>query len=83
MYRFLGENIRPSPAVPRVKGKTILSFVVREDGHLGDYKIEQSLDKSFDDEVVRVVKRMDGLWEAGTLRGRKISVRYRLPVNFE
>lgn len=83
MYRFLGENIRPSPAVPKLKGKVILSFVVREDGHLGDYNIEQSLDKSFDDEVVRVVKRMDGLWEAGTLRGRKISVRYRLPVNFE
>ncbi|GLU56264.1 energy transducer TonB [Dyadobacter frigoris] len=83
MYQFLGENIRPSPAVPRAKGKTILSFVVREDGHLGDYKIEQSLGKSFDDEVVRVVKRMDGLWEAGTQRGRKISVRYRLPVNFE
>lgn len=83
MYQFLGENIRPSPAVPRARGKVILSFVVREDGHLGDYKIEQSLDKSFDDEVVRVVKRMDGLWEPGAQRGRKISVRYRLPVNFE
>ncbi|MBE9465776.1 energy transducer TonB [Dyadobacter subterraneus] len=83
MFQFLGENLRPAQAVPIAKGKVILSFVVREDGHLGDYKIEQSLGKSFDDEVIRVVKRMDGQWEAGMLRGRKISVRYRLPVNFE
>jgi TonB family protein len=83
MFKFLGENLSISPGSPSTKGKVIISFLVHEDGHLGDYKIEQSLSKTYDDEALRVVKRMDGLWEAATQKGQKINFRYRLPLNFE
>jgi hypothetical protein len=74
MYKFLGENLRLPVGAPKARGRVVLSFVVQEDGHLGALKIEQSLSASVDN---------DGRWEPGTLGGRKISVRYRLPVNFE
>lgn len=85
MYKFLGANISyPSDASKnRVTGKVIVSFVVGEDGGLSDYKIEQGVLKSLDNEAMRVIKKMNGLWEPGTQKGRKISVRYKLPINFD
>jgi len=83
MFQFLGQNLNIFPGSSRMKGKVVVSFVVREDGHLDDYKIEQSLSGSIDNEALRVVKKMDGQWEAGSQKGKPISMRYRLPINFE
>jgi len=83
MFQFLGQNLNIFPGSSRTKGKVVVSFVVREDGHLDDYKIEQSLSGSIDNEALRVVKKMDGQWEAGSQKGKPISMRYRLPINFE
>lgn len=84
-YKFLGTNIRyPMDAARRgVKGRVHLSFVVCEDGSLCDYKVEKSAGREFDVEALRVVKKMNGLWEPGAIRGKNVKVKYNLPINFQ
>ncbi|WP_149241100.1 energy transducer TonB [Dyadobacter sp. 32] len=85
MYRFLAQNIQyPSNASKsRISGRVMLSFVVCEDGSLCDYKVEKGRGFGLDDEALRVVKKMNGLWEPGRVRGKKVRVKYNLPVNFQ
>lgn len=84
-YKFLGENIKyPMDALSRgVKGRVMLSFVVCEDGSLCDYKVENGLGFGLDDEALRVVKKMSGMWEPGAMRGKLVRVKYNLPINFQ
>lgn len=84
-YKFLGTNIRfPGEAArQRRNGRVFLSFVVCEDGSLCDYKVEKSAGRDFDSEALRVVKRSNGMWEPGAIRGSKVRVKYNLPINFE
>lgn len=84
-YRFLGENIRyPVEASRRgVSGRVYLSFVVCEDGSMCDYKVISGAGFGLDDEALRVVKEMNGMWEPGVLRGKVVRVKYNLPINFE
>ncbi|TLU97925.1 energy transducer TonB [Dyadobacter luticola] len=84
-YKFLGTNIRfPIEAARRgVTGRVKLSFVVREDGSLSNYKIENRLGFGLEEEAIRVVKKMDGMWEPGVLRGKKVNVKYYVPINFQ
>jgi len=85
MYQFLGQNISyPTYAAKAgVRGKVYLSFVVCEDGSLCDYEVVKGLESSIDNEAVRVVKKMSGKWTPGLERGRKVRVKYYLPVNFQ
>ncbi|MCF2490566.1 energy transducer TonB [Dyadobacter sp. CY347] len=85
MYRFLGENIRyPTDASQKgVTGRVYLSFVVCEDGSMCDYKVESGVGFGLDDEALRVVKKMSGMWEPGMMRGKVVRVRYNLPINFQ
>ena len=84
LYQFLGQNIRyPAEASRRgISGRVRLSFTVCEDGSLCDYKVEKGVIQDIDEEALRVVKKMNGKWEPGELRGQKVKVRYNLPVNF-
>ncbi|SKC10951.1 energy transducer TonB [Dyadobacter psychrophilus] len=84
-YRFLGENIvYPSEASRRgVSGRVFLSFVVCEDGSMCDYKVLKGVGFGIDEEALRVVKKMSGMWDPGVLRGKIVPVKYNLPVNFQ
>ncbi|WP_159475565.1 TonB family protein [Dyadobacter sp. 3J3] len=84
LFQFLGTNIQyPYQAsLHKITGRVVVSFVILEDGTLTDYKIEKSVEKSLDEEALRVVKKSSGMWEAGTMRGDKVKIRYTLPINF-
>ena len=84
-YKFLGENIRyPVEASRRgVMGRVMLSFTVCEDGSMCDYKVEKGVGFGLNEEALRVVKKMDGLWQPGSLRGKVVPVKYDLPINFQ
>ncbi|KQS25424.1 energy transducer TonB [Dyadobacter sp. Leaf189] len=84
-YRFLGMNIKyPTEASRRgVTGRVQLSFVVCEDGSLCEYKVEKSAGFGLDEEALRVVKKMDGHWVPGEMRGKPVRVRYNVPINFQ
>lgn len=82
--QFLMQNLRyPIDAQrARAQGKVLVSFVVCTDGTLCDYEVVKRVNPSLDQEAVRVVKAMSGQWKPGVQRGRKVRVKYSLPVNF-
>jgi len=82
--QFLSSNLRYPVTAQKanVSGKVYLSFVVCTDGTLCDYEVLKSVHPDLDDEAVRVVKRMSGKWIPGFQRGRKVRVKYNLPINF-
>ena len=65
------------------RSRVVVSFVVNEDGSLSDYRIENSVLPTVDQEVLRVVKLMNGMWEPGSIKGRKVKLRYSIPINFQ
>ena len=54
--RYLENNKRMPADSNRIPGEVIVSFIVREDGELSDFKIEKSLSKQSDNEAVRLIK---------------------------
>ena len=82
--QFLSQNLRyPAEASRRnVSGKVYLTFVVCEDGSLCDYEVIKGIGSGCDEEALRVVKEMSGKWQPGVQRGKKVRVKYNLPVTF-
>ncbi len=64
-----------------VQGRVIVKFVVDKEGKITEAEVERSVHKSLDKEALRVVKAMPK-WEPGTLNGKPVRVRYRLPIKF-
>ncbi|MGV3559968.1 TonB family protein [Larkinella arboricola] len=81
---YLSMNIHypPEAAKAQIEGKVFVSFVVCEDGSLCDYEVIRSVHPSVDQEALRVVKASNGKWTPGSVRGRKVRVKYNLPINF-
>ncbi|GHA53572.1 M56 family metallopeptidase [Pontibacter akesuensis] len=84
MLRFLAKNIRYPLGAQQagVEGLVVLSFVVGQNGRLSDFQIVKKLSADTDEEALRVVKLMDGKWQAGRQNGKVVPVRYTLPVRF-
>jgi protein TonB len=61
--------------------KVVVRFVVGKDGELSAYAVQQSGGKTFDTEVVRVLKKMPK-WTPGVQNGHPVSVYFNLPVTF-
>ncbi|MBV5281190.1 MAG: energy transducer TonB [Paludibacter sp.] len=83
LMEFLSKHIKyPTVAQEsRIQGKVILGFVVSKSGKVEDVQILRSLDPNLDKEALRVVKLL-GYWKPGEQGGKKVSVRYTLPVVF-
>lgn len=84
MMQYLSENVTyPVEAVKQgIEGRVVLSFVVERDGSLSNVTIIRSVDPLLDAEAVRVVSSMP-LWSPGLLGGRKVRVKYGLPISFK
>lgn len=84
MYKFLMRNVKYSSEASKrgVMGMVRISFVIREDGSLSDYKIDRSVAGSLDLEALRVIKLMDGKWKPGVNRGQKVRTNYNMPITF-
>lgn len=85
MYQFLGKNMKyPEDAAREgVTGRVFVSFTVCEDGSLCDFEVIKPLFDSMDQEALRVVKEMSGKWQPGWKRGKKVRVKYNLPISFQ
>ncbi|WP_170061201.1 TonB family protein [Spirosoma aerolatum] len=84
LKQFLDRNLSYpiSAQKDRVSGQVVVSFVVCTDGTLCDYVVTQSIRADLDREALRVVKKMSGRWIPGIQRGKKVQVKYYLPINF-
>ena len=64
------------------QGRVIVSFIVEKDGSITNATIERSVDPAFDREALRVVSSMPN-WIPGKHNGRKVRVRFIVPVQFK
>lgn|GEM_PF-920601 len=65
----------------RYSGKVTVSFVIDTAGQVTKAKVIKGIDKYYDKEVLRVLTSSPK-WTPGTVRGKKVKVRFKMPVNF-
>ena len=65
-----------------IQGKVLVQFVVSEDGSVTDVKITRGVEKSLDEEAIRVISSMPK-WNPGTINGTPVKVKYTLPIVFK
>ena len=68
-------------AEKNISGRVIFSFVVEKDGSTSNYTLLKSPDKILSAEVERVFKTTPK-WEAGEQGGKKVRVKYTVPIVF-
>jgi protein TonB len=82
LNRFLRENLEyPDEAIDDEMMTVMVRFVVGYDGKLHDLVVLKDGGKLFNEEVIRVIKKMPA-WIPGKSNGKNISVYYNLPVHF-
>jgi len=64
------------------EGQVLISFVVNLDGNTDKIKIERGLCPSCDEEVIRVLKSLPK-WKPGEKEGKKVDVKFYLPIEFK
>ncbi len=84
LKRFLSKNIRaPKEDIdPGKKIRVLEKFVVDEQGNISNIQIIQSGGADFDNEVMRVLKKMPK-WKPGKQNGRNVAVYFTIPVIFQ
>ncbi|MDX9929698.1 MAG: energy transducer TonB [Bacteroidales bacterium] len=65
-----------------IQGKVFIGFIVEPDGSVSNVTVLRSVDKSLDDEAVRVVESSPK-WAPGKQRGQPVRVRFSITVNFQ
>ena len=83
LRRWLSDNIR-YPVIAQengIQGRVVVQFVVNTDGSIVDIQVVRSVDPSLEREAVRLVQAMPR-WKPGEQRGKKVRVRFTLPINF-
>lgn len=83
MYEFLSaELIYPEKCRENdIQGKVYIQFVITKRGKISQIKILKTSHELFAEEAKRVIKKMPK-WKPGKQRGKKVNVRYTLPINF-
>jgi protein TonB len=79
MLEFVYSNIKYPGGYGCIEGRSVVQFTVRKDGSLVDIKIVKSLSSQFDDEIVKMLKKMPR-WIPGKQNGKTVNVRYTLPI---
>lgn len=64
-----------------IQGRVVASMIVDTDGSVKDIEIIRGLDPDLDNEAIRVIKTLPK-WQAGEQRGKKVKVKYTLPIQF-
>ena len=84
LFEFLANNIKyPEEAKDLgIKGRVFAQFLVEKDGSLSNIEILRGIGYGCDKEVIRVIKLMPN-WSPGMQKGKKVRVRFTLPVNFK
>ncbi len=64
-----------------IQGRVFIGFIVEKDGSVSNIQILRSVDRSLDEEAVRVVQSSPS-WKPGLQRGEPVRVRFSITVNF-
>jgi hypothetical protein len=79
-YDYINNNYR-LPNVPGLKGKVAVSFVINEDGSIGNFKILENLGYGTAEELIRVLKTTGNKWTPGVKDGKPVKTTFSLPLN--
>ncbi len=80
--KFLRKNlIAPEELGPGEKKMVSIKFFVAKDGSVTGFEVLQSAGKSFDNEVIRVLKRMPK-WKPAIQNGQPVEKAFTQPVTF-
>ena len=72
----------PEEAVVKgIQGKVMVSFVIDENGNVGEVSVSHGVDPLLDDEAARVVGASPK-WRPGRVRGKTVKTSITLPVEF-
>lgn len=64
-----------------IQGRVVASMVIDTDGSIKDVEIVRGIDPDLDNEAARVIGTL-GKWRPGEQRGRKVRVKYTIPIQF-
>ena len=84
LNKYIGKNVK-YPAFARennISGTVYINFVIDKDGKPINVKIERGVNKSLDEEAMRVIKNMP-TWSPGKQNGQTVKVQYTIPVSFK
>lgn len=80
--KFLRKNlVAPSELEVDEKKMVVVRFLVAEDGSVTGFEVSQSAGRSFDNEVIRVLKKMPK-WKPAIQNGEAVARAYMQPVTF-
>lgn len=84
LFKFIAANLKyPDTAIEAgIGGVVYVSFLVEQDGAIGEAKVLRGIGGGCDEEALRVVQLMPK-WEPGVQRGEPVRVQYNLPLRFE
>ncbi|GAB3932652.1 energy transducer TonB [Larkinella terrae] len=82
--KFLATNLRyPAEAAQAgIEGRVTVSFVVDTEGNVDDLKVLKEIGYGTSEEAMRVLKATSGKWKPAIQQGRKVKVRYVIPIFF-
>jgi protein TonB len=84
LRRYIATNIK-YPNIARqkgIEGIVYIKFCVTSTGKVEKVSVERGIDPILDQEALRVVNSLPK-WTPGEQRGRKVSVWYSVPINFD
>ena len=82
LLSFLNRNLKPPPELPNGEKKIlVVQFLVKADGSVSDIQIKQSPGLSFDNELLRVLKRMPK-WKPASENGKAVDAVVTQTVTF-
>lgn len=83
MARYLSKTIKyPADARKnKIEGRVITSFVVQDDGSIGEVSVLKGIGHGADEEAIRVIKAMPK-WYPGMQNGHPVNVKYTVPITF-
>ena len=83
LMKYLQKNLKyPRLAQENgIQGRVYVNFVVGKKGEITKIKIVKGVDKSLDQEAMRVVQNMPH-WEPGEQMGKAVNVSCNVPINF-
>lgn len=82
--RWVFEHIKyPAEAkTKRIQGRVVASFVLNHEGNVTEVQILRGVHPLLDAEAIRVLESSPKWERPGTVKGKKVNVKYNFPLNF-
>jgi len=84
IYQFINKTVKyPKQALKNnIQGRVIIQFKISEEGKVIDVSVAQSVEKSLDEEALRVIRLMPD-WKPALFGGLPFTSYFKLPIEFK